>query len=91
MPLLPEVQDQIKSSVIILALNDVVLELVKNALDAQAMNIWIEVDFRRGSCAVEDDGLGIPEGDFKEGGRLGLMHRICNLVLAEQQPSDPKI
>lgn len=65
-----EVIAQIKSSTTITSLTDVVLELVKNSLDANASRIEVVVDFGRGGCSVEDDGHGIPPSEFREDGRL---------------------
>ncbi|ERF76124.1 hypothetical protein EPUS_01457 [Endocarpon pusillum Z07020] len=73
--LLPvEAQLQLKSSVALNSLNDVVVGLIKNALDAQAQKIYIGLDYLRGNCCVEDDGVGIPAAEFEAGGGLGLMH-----------------
>ncbi|KAL8899478.1 MAG: hypothetical protein Q9207_006183 [Kuettlingeria erythrocarpa] len=67
-----DVVAQIKSSTIITSLEYVVIELVKNALDAGSRRIDIGVDFGRGACTVEDDGFGICSGDFLEDGGLGM-------------------
>ncbi|KAJ9642348.1 DNA mismatch repair protein [Coniosporium tulheliwenetii] len=71
LPLPAEVVAQIKSSIIITNLNDVVLELLKNSLDAEATKIEVAVDLRRGGCIVEDNGLGIPPREFRDDGGLG--------------------
>lgn len=68
---------QIKSSVLINHLNDVVFELVKNALDANARSVAITINFQKGGCTVEDDGTGIPVTEFKEGGGLAKRHCAC--------------
>ena len=81
-PLPSHIQAQIKSSVAITSLNEVVLELVKNSLDAKCRSIHITVDYLRGGCAVEDDGNGIPAAEFDKDGRLGKMH--CRF----QRPND---
>lgn len=76
-PILPlplEVQARIKSSIAITSLNEVVLELVKNSLDAGSRTISIDVDYLRGGCSVEDDGQRIPAAEFAEEGHLGSMH-----------------
>ncbi|KAF2229346.1 hypothetical protein EV356DRAFT_475511, partial [Viridothelium virens] len=73
-PLPPEVVDQIKSSVAITSLNDVVSELVKNSLDADATKIEVTIDYARGGCIVKDDGLGINAQEFQEEGGLGKLH-----------------
>ena len=68
---------QIKSSIAITSLNSVVLGLVRNSLDAQSSRINISVDYRRGNCSVEDDGLGIAPAEFHEAGGLGKLHCEC--------------
>ncbi|KAF2086028.1 hypothetical protein K490DRAFT_44950 [Saccharata proteae CBS 121410] len=73
-PLPDHVVSKIKSSTAIVSLPDVVLELAKNSLDAQASKIDINVDFRRGGCVVEDNGLGIAPSEFAEEGGLGKAH-----------------
>jgi DNA mismatch repair protein MLH3 len=70
---------QIKSSTVITTLNDVVLGLVKNALDADATNIDIAVNQARGGCVVEDNGLGIHPADFQEDGGLGKMYQTSKI------------
>ncbi|KAL8733335.1 MAG: hypothetical protein Q9166_002159 [cf. Caloplaca sp. 2 TL-2023] len=70
-PLPDEVAAQIKSSTTISTLEQVVAELVKNALDASSQKIDITVDFCRGACTIEDDGLGIKPGEFLHTGGLG--------------------
>ncbi|KAL4963262.1 putative DNA mismatch repair protein (Mlh3) [Aspergillus stella-maris] len=73
-PLPREVAAKIKSSTSITHLNGVVLELAKNALDANARNIYVTVDYRRGGCVAEDDGDGIPPAEFQSEGGLGKAH-----------------
>lgn len=73
MPILPlpdSVRAQLKSSVEILSLADVVEGLLKNALDAGSSNVTIVVDFAKGFCSMKDDGIGIPSSDFDVGGNL---------------------
>ncbi|KAL8872106.1 MAG: hypothetical protein Q9174_002202, partial [Haloplaca sp. 1 TL-2023] len=70
-PLPDEVAAQIKSSTTITTLESVILELVKNALDASARRVDVDVDWSRGVCTVEDDGLGISPDEFREQGGLG--------------------
>lgn len=76
LPLPEHVAAQIKSSTAIVSLTGVVLELVKNSLDAQATSIEATVDFARGGCTVEDDGSGIPPYEFREEGGLGKLHCV---------------
>ncbi|KAI2155164.1 DNA mismatch repair protein [Ophidiomyces ophidiicola] len=73
-PLPTKVAAQIKSSTTIISLNSVVLELVKNSLDAAAHTIAVTVDYQKGGCVVEDDGIGIPSLEFKDGGGLGKLY-----------------
>lgn len=81
-PLPDEVVAQIKSAAAIVSLTGVVLELLKNSLDARASKIIATVDFARGGCTVEDDGTGIPPAEFSEEGGIGklyCMYRACSL------------
>ena len=78
-PLSDEVVAQIKSSTAIVSLTGVVLELVKNSLDAKASRIDVTINFARGGCTVEDDGLGIPPAEFDEDGGLGKLYCMCTL------------
>ena len=75
LPLPPEVIAQIKSSSAITSVNDVVLNLAKNSLDAAATRIEVNVDYARGDCIVEDDGVGINPQEFQQNGGLGKLHR----------------
>lgn len=72
-----DVVAQIKSSITITSLNSVILGLVKNSLDAHASKINISVDYRRGTCSVNDNGLGIAPAEFHETGGLGKLHCEC--------------
>lgn len=81
-PLPDGVVAQIKSAAVIVSLTGVVLELLKNSLDARASKIIVTVDFTRGGCTIEDDGLGISPAEFSEGGGLGklyCMYEVCLL------------
>jgi DNA mismatch repair protein MLH3 len=72
---LPEhVAAQIKSSTAVVSLTGVVLELLGNSLDAQATKVDATVDFGRGGCTVEDDGMGITPLEFREEGGLGQLY-----------------
>ncbi|TLD33058.1 hypothetical protein PspLS_00952 [Pyricularia sp. CBS 133598] len=73
-PLPPEVIAQVKSSSVITSLNGVALGLLRNSLDANATKVNISVDYRLGNCIVEDNGLGIPETEFRDTGGLGKLH-----------------
>ena len=70
----PEVISQIRSSAVIQNLSGVIIELLKNSLDAGAASIDLTVDFRRGDCVVEDNGGGIPPLEFQEHGGLGKLY-----------------
>lgn len=74
LPLPDEVVAQIKSSTAIVSLTGVVLGLLHNSLDAEASRIDATVDFARGGCTVEDDGLGIFPVEFREEGGLGKLY-----------------
>ncbi|KAI1741111.1 hypothetical protein F4680DRAFT_81182 [Xylaria scruposa] len=73
-PLPNDVIAQIKSSTTITSLNGVVCGLFKNSLDSGATKVAVSVDYVRGSCSVEDDGLGILPAEFSPGGGLGKLH-----------------
>lgn len=77
-PLPPEVVAQVKSSTTIVSLNGVIIELLKNALDAGSTRVDITVDYRKGDCVVEDDGLGILPSEFADNGGLGKSYRRCH-------------
>lgn len=74
-PLPPECAARVKSSTHITCLNGVILELLKNSLDAHARKVTVAVDYVRGNCSVEDNGLGIPPVEFLEDGGLDKLHR----------------
>ncbi|KAG7104772.1 Vacuolar protein sorting-associated protein 11 like [Verticillium longisporum] len=73
-PLPPEAVKQIRSSVVITSLNEAIVGLIQNSLDAKTRRINITVDYSRGNCVVEDDGEGIPPHEFSENGGLGRLH-----------------
>ncbi|GKT76647.1 vacuolar membrane protein [Colletotrichum tofieldiae] len=73
-PLPEDVIRRIRSSATVTSLNGVVCALVKNSLDAGATRLNITVDYSRGNCTVEDDGLGIFPFEFRETGGLGKPH-----------------
>lgn len=74
-PLPPSAVAKLKSSTAITTLQGVILDLIKNALDANARTVYITVDALRGGCIVEDDGDGIPPLEFHPSGGLGKAHR----------------
>ncbi|KAJ5704790.1 hypothetical protein N7536_000479 [Penicillium majusculum] len=73
---------KIKSSTSIVHLTGVILELVKNSLDANAHTVFVTVDFKRGGCIVEDDGDGIPSIEFEVAGGLGKAHHTSKFKLS---------
>lgn len=83
-PLPADVIAQLRSSTTITTLNGVVLDLLRNSLDAAATKIDISVDIRRGSCTVEDNGVGIPPSEFREDGSLGKLHCAFPADLVER-------
>ncbi|RMZ03374.1 hypothetical protein D0862_05667 [Hortaea werneckii] len=74
LPLPPDAVAQIHSSKNITSLQGVGLALLENCLDASATKVDILVDFGRGSCILEDNGLGIPPAEFTKEGGLGRMY-----------------
>ncbi|KAJ5483867.1 hypothetical protein N7539_006067 [Penicillium diatomitis] len=79
----PDVAFRIKSSTSIIDLHGVVLELVKNSLDAGAQIISVTVDFKRGGCVVEDNGQGIVPGEFESSGGLGKAYHTSKYGVAD--------
>lgn len=69
-----EAQRQITSSVRISSLTNAVLGLLQNSFDASAHDIRINIDFRKGSCSVWDDGEGIIKDAFGEDGGLARLY-----------------
>lgn len=76
-PLPAETQSQIRSSVHITSLGEVVSGLVKNAIDADATCVTVRLDLRRGSCAVVDNGHGIPHDEFTDARSSHLGRAFC--------------
>lgn len=54
-----ETKDQLRSSFVIQTLPSCIVELVYNALDAQARNIEVAVSTANWECRVTDDGVGV--------------------------------
>ncbi|KAK3110066.1 DNA mismatch repair protein [Teratosphaeriaceae sp. CCFEE 6253] len=71
---------QISSSKQITSLQGVVLALLENSLDAGASKVDVTIDFRRGGCTVEDDGVGIPPAEFGADGGLGRLYHTSKRV-----------
>lgn len=74
LPLSTKAHSQITSSKQITGLQGVVCDLVQNSLDAEATKVEVTVDYRRGGCTVDDNGLGVPPEEFSENGGLGKWH-----------------
>ncbi|PFH60264.1 hypothetical protein XA68_11251 [Ophiocordyceps unilateralis] len=68
------VVEKLQSSAAITSLNGVVCGLLKNSLDGGAVRVLIRLDYARGNCSVEDDGLGIEPYEFREDGGLIKLH-----------------
>ena len=77
LPLATDVVAQIRSTSTIVSLEDAVVGLFQNSLDAGASRITVLVTFGRGGCTVEDNGSGILTANFAENGKLGQMHCKC--------------
>lgn len=73
-PLPGDVVAQIKSSAVITSLNGVVFGLLQNSLDAGASKVNVAIDYARGNCSVEDNGVGITPACFQEDGGLGELY-----------------
>ena len=69
-----DVAAQIRSSTAVASLNDAVIGLVRNALDAGASHVEVQLDYSCGGCAVEDNGSGIPPAEFLPDGGLGKLY-----------------
>lgn len=74
-PLPPDVVSQIQSSIQITSINNVVCELVKNSMDAEASHVSVHVKYGQGGCLVEDDGKGVEPSEFGARGGLGKSYR----------------
>ncbi|KAL3959685.1 hypothetical protein ACCO45_004802 [Purpureocillium lilacinum] len=79
------VVDKLKSSAAVTSLNSVVCGLITNSLDASATRINVRLDFVRGDCLVEDDGIGIEPREFLEDGGLGKLHHTS------KDPENPAV
>ncbi|KAK4496123.1 hypothetical protein PRZ48_012102 [Zasmidium cellare] len=88
LPLSAEAISQIHSSKHITSLAGVVLSLLENSLDASATKISISVDWRRGCCTVDDNGIGIPAAEFAENGGLGRMYCTSKRAPTGSQSND---
>ncbi|KAH8701491.1 DNA mismatch repair protein [Phaeosphaeriaceae sp. PMI808] len=84
LPLPDHAVAQIKSSTAIVSLPAVVIALVENSLDAKATKINLTLDFARGACTVEDNGLGIAPIEFREEGGLGKLYST-----SKHKPTQP--
>lgn len=72
------------SSARILSLNEVVLELIKNALDAHARSIEVTLNYATGFCSVADNGFGIPASEFSKSGRLAQEYCTSKTIATKQ-------
>lgn len=85
-PLPRDVVAQIKSSATVTSLNGAVFGLLQNSLDAGASKINIAVDYGRGNCSAEDNGVGIAPAGFREDGGLGQLH--CKYLVGMNRAVD---
>ena len=53
---------------------DVIGQIKSSIFDSRATKINVSVDYARGNCSVEDNGLGIPPTEFRPDGGLGKLH-----------------
>lgn len=74
LPLNSEAISRIHSSKHITTISGVVLSLIENSLDAQASKIDVVVDFNRGGCVIDDNGIGISSAEFRDDGGLAKMY-----------------
>lgn len=59
-PLPDDVRACLRSTLNLVSLRDAISELLQNALDAGARTLTVQANLLRNSCAVTDDGIGIP-------------------------------
>lgn len=69
-----ETRSKLRSTVILTSLPQIVSELMQNALDANASNIDIGIDYKEWMCWVRDNGEGINKDGLE---RLGEGGRYC--------------
>lgn len=69
-PLDPDIQTRVTSSIQIVSLRHVVIGLLENSIDAGATEISIKLDFKRGFCSVEDNGCGIATRELVDDSQL---------------------
>ena len=74
LPLATDVVTRIQSTTAIVNLEDAVVGLLHNSLDAGASKITILISIGKGGCTVEDNGCGILSDNFAENGKLGQPH-----------------
>jgi len=61
-------------------MRDAIMEMVQNALDAKARNIWIVFDSKRRTLAVRDDGSGV--------GQVVMNQRLARICQSGKSDSD---
>lgn len=69
-PLGAHARTRIASSSRVASLNQVVLELIQNSINADAGRIRVDLSYVNGSCTILDDGIGIPSQEFAPDGKL---------------------
>ncbi|TGZ85281.1 hypothetical protein EX30DRAFT_361150 [Ascodesmis nigricans] len=70
LPLPADVRARIRSTITILDLKSAISELIQNSLDAAATSITITANLARNSCAITDNGHGIPASQLESVGTL---------------------
>lgn len=76
-----DTRDKLRSTFLIQTLPSCIIELVQNALDAQAASIEVAVSLANWECRVIDNGTGI---DIANLGLVG--NRYCRLIDKDKQP-----
>lgn len=80
-----ETTAQLRSTIILTSLPQIVSELVQNSLDAGALHLSVGVDPTEWSCWVQDDGYGIPVENLQtigmnsDAGRYGWCFYYWNI------------
>jgi len=80
-PLSEKVRSTLLSACEIVSSEDVVEGLVRNALDAEAHTIAVELDLAKGCISVQDDGIGIDGLEFSEDGHLAKHYCTATLYM----------
>lgn len=61
-------------------------EAISNAWDADALNVWIDIDKENGSFSIKDDGIGMDAGDFQNKFlKIGYSKRAEGAIKSERK------